>query len=50
MKTETVDVLIIGAGVSGLSAACHLEMSCPEKTYMILERRERMGGTWDWWR
>ena len=45
--TEHLDVLIVGAGISGISAAWHLQDRCPSKTYAILERRENMGGTWD---
>jgi monooxygenase len=45
--TEHLDVLIIGAGISGISAAWHLQDRCPSKTYAILERRDHMGGTWD---
>jgi monooxygenase len=45
--TEHLDVLIIGAGISGISAAWHLQDRCPTKSYAILERRENMGGTWD---
>src|SRR5882757_6838361 len=45
--TEHLDVLIIGAGISGISAAWHLQDRCPTKTYAVLERREAMGGTWD---
>jgi monooxygenase len=45
--TEHLDVLIIGAGISGISAAWHLQDRCPSKTYAILERRDNMGGTWD---
>ncbi len=45
-----VDVLIVGAGLSGIDAGCHLETHCPNKTYMILEARERLGGTWDLFR
>ncbi len=44
------DVLIVGAGLSGICGAAHLEMSCPKKTYAILEARERLGGTWDLFR
>jgi monooxygenase len=47
---DHVDVLIVGAGLSGISAACHLERELPGKTYAILEARERMGGTWDLFR
>lgn len=44
------DVLIIGAGISGIDAAYHLQTRCPTKTYAILEGRARMGGTWDLFR
>ncbi len=41
------DVLIVGAGLSGIGSAVHLSKNCPNKTYAILEARERLGGTWD---
>lgn len=44
------DVLIIGAGLSGIGAAVHLGKHCPKKSYAILEGRERLGGTWDLFR
>jgi monooxygenase len=47
---EHLDVLIVGAGISGIGAAFHLQDKCPEKSYAILEARERMGGTWDLFR
>ncbi len=47
---EHFDVLIIGAGLSGIGAGAHLRMQCPEKTFAILEGREAMGGTWDLFR
>jgi len=47
METEYQDVVIIGAGLSGIGAACHLLKKCRNKTYAILEGREAMGGTWD---
>jgi monooxygenase len=50
METEHVDVLIVGAGLSGIGAACHLQYDCPQKTFAILEAREAMGGTWDLFR
>lgn len=40
------DVLIVGAGISGISAAYHLQDQCPDKTYAILENQESFGGTW----
>ena len=47
---EHFDVLIVGAGLSGVGAACHLQKSCPGKTFVILEGRESLGGTWDQFR
>ena len=47
---EHHDVLIVGAGLSGIGAACHLQAKCPGKTYAILEAREAIGGTWDLFR
>jgi len=40
-------VLIVGGGLSGIGAGYHLQANCPEKTYAILEARDRIGGTWD---
>ncbi|WP_158019411.1 flavin-containing monooxygenase [Mycobacterium basiliense] len=48
--TEHLDVVIVGAGISGVSAAWHLQDRCPTKTYAILEKRSAMGGTWDLFR
>lgn len=45
-----VDVIIVGAGLSGISAAYHLQKHCPQKTYLILEGRDAIGGTWDFFR
>lgn len=45
--TEHLDVVIVGAGISGVSAAWHLQDRCPSKRYAILERRDDLGGTWD---
>jgi cation diffusion facilitator CzcD-associated flavoprotein CzcO len=45
-----VDVLIVGAGLSGVGAACHLQQGCPSKSFAILESRETIGGTWDLFR
>jgi monooxygenase len=47
---EHFDVLIVGAGLSGIDAAHHLQKFCPRKSYVILEQRERIGGTWDLFR
>jgi cation diffusion facilitator CzcD-associated flavoprotein CzcO len=47
---EHVDVLIIGAGLSGIGMACHLRRDCPGKRLAIWERRQAMGGTWDLFR
>lgn len=50
MSVEHRDVIIIGAGLSGIGAACHLTRNTPNKRYAILESREAMGGTWDLFR
>ena len=53
MRTTTaehVDVLIVGAGLSGIGAACHLRRDCPDRTFAILEGRDAIGGTWDLFR
>jgi cation diffusion facilitator CzcD-associated flavoprotein CzcO len=47
MKQEHVDVLIVGAGISGIGAAYHLQKISPNKSFLILEGRENLGGTWD---
>jgi cation diffusion facilitator CzcD-associated flavoprotein CzcO len=47
---EHLDVLIVGAGISGIDAAYHLQRSCSGKSYAILEARARIGGTWDLFR
>src|ERR1700742_4311134 len=49
-KTEHFDVLIVGAGLSGIGAGYHLQQKCPGKSFVILEARERLGGTWDLFR
>ena len=50
MTQEHLDVLIVGAGLSGIGAACHLQDRCPGKTFALLEAREAIGGTWDLFR
>ena len=45
-----VDVVIVGAGLSGIGAACHLATESPERTFVLLEGREDLGGTWDLFR
>ena len=47
---EHFDVVIVGAGVSGIGAACHLRTKCPERTFVIFENRSDIGGTWDLFR
>jgi cation diffusion facilitator CzcD-associated flavoprotein CzcO len=42
-----VDVLIVGAGISGVGSAFHLQQQCPNKTYVILEMKDTFGGTWE---
>ena len=44
---EHIDVVVVGAGISGIGAAYNLKTRCPQKTYTILEGRSNLGGTWD---
>lgn len=46
MSQEYFDVVIVGAGLSGIGMAYHLQTHCPQKSYVILEAREQLGGTW----
>lgn len=48
--TDFVDVLIVGAGLSGIGSARHLQRECPERSFALLESREALGGTWDLFR
>ncbi|MEU9342689.1 NAD(P)/FAD-dependent oxidoreductase [Streptomyces sp. NPDC048278] len=45
-----VDVLIVGAGISGIDAAYRVQSRCPDRSYAVLEARESLGGTWDLFR
>src|SRR5690242_20727826 len=47
---ELLDVLIVGAGLSGIGAAHHLQQRCPDKRWTIVEARSAIGGTWDLFR
>ena len=49
-QSTYVDVLIVGAGISGIGMAYHLQQQCPDRSYAILEGRPSMGGTWDLFR
>ena len=50
MNSQHFEVLIIGAGLSGIDVACRLAQACPDKSVALLERRDAMGGTWDLFR
>ncbi|MBT6319726.1 MAG: NAD(P)/FAD-dependent oxidoreductase, partial [Porticoccaceae bacterium] len=47
---EHRDVIIVGAGLTGIGAAYHLSDKCPDRSYLLLESRQAMGGTWDLFR
>ena len=47
---EHVDVIVVGAGISGIGTGFHLQTRCPDRSYAILEARDQMGGTWDLFR
>jgi monooxygenase len=49
-NTEHLDVLIVGAGLSGVGAACHLRRAAPDRSFALLEARDASGGTWDLFR
>ena len=50
METRQVDVLIVGAGISGIGAAYHVKTLCPTRSFAIIEGRDQLGGTWDLFR
>ena len=43
---EHFDVLVVGAGISGVGAAYHLQDQCPDQTFLVVEGLESYGGTW----
>ena len=47
MTSEHVDVVVVGAGLSGIGAGYHLQTISPDRSYVILEGRDSLGGTWD---
>jgi len=47
---ECLDMIIVGAGISGIGMAVHMQRDCPDKRFAILERRDQIGGTWDLFR
>ncbi|MFN8026775.1 MAG: NAD(P)/FAD-dependent oxidoreductase [Acidimicrobiia bacterium] len=49
-ETQHFDVIVVGAGISGIGMAYHLRQSLPQKTFAVLEAREEIGGTWDLFR
>ncbi len=49
-EADVVDVLIVGAGLSGIGSARHLQRECPERSFLLLESRASLGGTWDLFR
>src|SRR6202012_2927407 len=48
--SEHFDVVVVGAGISGIGAGYHLQVNCPDRSYVILEGRPQLGGTWDLFR
>ena len=50
VTVEHFDVVVVGAGISGIGAGYHLQTKCPDRTYAILEGRDDLGGTWDLFR
>ena len=50
VHSEWFDVIVIGAGLSGVGAAVRLQRDCPDRSFALIERREEIGGTWDLFR
>ena len=50
MSSEQYDIVIIGAGLSGVGAGVHFSRACPDKSITLFESRDSMGGTWDLFR
>ena len=44
---QQLDMIIVGAGISGIGMAVHMARDCPAKSFAVLDRREQIGGTWD---
>ena len=49
-NSDPLDLLIVGAGISGISMAAHMKEMCPQRSFTMVERREQIGGTWDLFR
>ena len=50
IEPECLDMLIVGAGISGIGMAVHMIRDCPDKSFAMLDRRDSVGGTWDLFR
>ncbi len=49
-QPEHLDVIVVGAGLSGIGTACRVRIDCPGKSMAVLESRDAIGGTWDLFR
>jgi cation diffusion facilitator CzcD-associated flavoprotein CzcO len=50
MEPETLDIVVVGAGLSGINAGYRLQTEVPHHSYAILEARHELGGTWAFWK